>query len=55
MIDMNNPVAMAAEIVKLRKALTEVLDALGAIDRPWELQGFGIPALRAEEICELVE
>ena len=34
------------------EALWEVIDALGALDRPWELEGHGIPARRAEAICD---
>lgn len=38
----------------LLEALKEVLDSLGALNRPWELEGYGITASRAEQICELV-
>lgn len=38
-----------------RKALHEVLDHMGALNKPWELEGHGIPSRRAEEICELAE
>jgi hypothetical protein len=39
----------------MREALREVLDAMGAIGRPWELEGHGIPAKRAEQICGLID
>ena len=37
------------------EALWEVIDALGALDRPWDLAGHGIEQKRAEEICELAQ
>ena len=36
-------------------ALFEVIDAVAGLDRPWDLQGYGIEARRAEQICELAE
>ena len=36
-------------------ALREVMDALDAIDRPWELEGHGFTPRRAEEICALLD
>lgn len=29
------------------------MDAVASLDKPWDLEGYGIPAKRAEEICEL--
>jgi hypothetical protein len=41
--------------MKAEAALFEVVDAVASIDKPWDLIGHGIPARRAEEICELAE
>jgi hypothetical protein len=40
---------------KAEGALFEVLDAMGALTRPWDLQGYSIEPKRAEEICEIAE
>jgi len=41
---------------KLAAALFEVIDGVcGGLDRPWDLQGYGIEPKRAEEICELAK
>jgi hypothetical protein len=37
----------------LALALFEVIDAIAGLDRPWDLQGYGITPKRAEQICEL--
>lgn len=40
---------------RMAAALYEVVDAVAGIGSPWDLQGYGITARRAEEICELAE
>jgi hypothetical protein len=40
---------------KLREALRDVLDSLGAIGKPWELRGHGFSPKDAERICEYAE
>ncbi len=59
-IDMNNPVAMAQDIAKLKArcaklevALFEVVESVASVSKPWDLEGYGIKPKRAEEICEL--
>lgn len=36
-------------------ALFELVDAVCGLDRPWDLQGYGIDPRRAEAICEMAE
>ena len=40
---------------QLALALFELVDAVAGLDRPWDLQGYGIEPKRAEQICELAE
>jgi len=61
MDSVNKLIAMQTEDIRkerdrLAAALFEVIDGVcGGTDRPWDLQGYGIEAKRAEEICELAE
>jgi hypothetical protein len=49
--------AIADEVYKavgdVSVALFEVVDAVASVDKPWDLQGYGIEPKRAEQICEL--
>lgn len=53
----NSPTELIVDIINERdqvlEALYEVVDAVASIDKPWDLQGHGIEAKRAEAICEL--
>jgi hypothetical protein len=54
----NKLIAMQTEDIRkerdrLASALFEVVDAVASLDKPWDLQGYGIQPKRAEEICEL--
>lgn len=47
--------ALRSQVRELREALREVVDATAGIDQPDQLEGYGIPPERAEEICALAQ
>ena len=56
----NKLIAMQTEDIrkerdKIALALFEVVDGVASVDKPWDLEGYGIAPKRAEEICELAE